>query len=60
VLSHAEDVEMVDSRWAPPPVGVDFAAHVDCYPEESIALAAHVDCYPEESMAIPAVDCQQE
>ena len=31
----------------PPPIGVDFVAHVDCYHEESMALAAHVDCQQE-------------
>ena len=46
---------------APPPVGVDFAAHVDRYHEESMALAAHVHCYHEESMALAAhVDCYHE
>ena len=52
---------MVDSRWGPSQVGVDFAAHVDCYQEESMAFAAHVERYQEESMAFPAhVDCYEE
>jgi hypothetical protein len=33
---------------------VDFAAHVDCYQEESMAFAAHVDRYEDESVAFPA------
>jgi hypothetical protein len=45
---------MADSRWGPSQVDVDFAAHVDCYQEESMAFAAHVDRYEEESVAFPA------
>jgi len=58
---------MVDSRWGPSLVGVDFAAHVDYYQAESMAIAAHVefaahvDCYEEESVALAAhVDCYEE
>jgi hypothetical protein len=54
---------MVDSRWGPSQVGVDFAAHVDYYQEESMAIAAHVefaahvDCYEEESVALEKGRC---
>ena len=42
---------MVDSQWGPSQVGVDFAAEVDFYEEESMAFAAEVDCYKDEPVA---------